>query len=190
MVFQNGALCVNTLRPVHELLLHVFGAETSMEKRFAHAKWKKGISGAPLLDGAAVSFDCRVTNTYEIGTHLGLLCEVLRIERHQMASALISFDRGYHRICGVSRMKTDDRILNTSNEDCDNRRWTELDLKRLSELAIEKVSKVEIGSILGRTSYAVEEKARKHGIKLTRATRSSYLKSDGEAEAGKVAARR
>jgi flavin reductase len=95
---RNNSLCVNTLRPDHEQLSRLFGGKTPMEERFAAATWTKKISGAPVLEGAAVAFDCQVFKLSEVGTHSVLFCEVIAIERHESASGLIYFDRGYHRI--------------------------------------------------------------------------------------------
>jgi flavin reductase len=161
---QNSAVCVNTLRPVHESLVRVFGGEAPMRERFAYATWKRRKSGAPVLEGAAVSFDCRVVSTSEVGNHLVLFCEVIGIERHKTASGLIYFDRGYHRICGVR----------STNGSSDNLRWTDKDIERLRELANQNIHKIDIASVLGRTSHSVETQARKHGIKLKRVSRSHY----------------
>jgi flavin reductase len=95
---DNDALCVNTLKPVHEQLSRLFGGKTAMDERFAAATWSVGTSGAPMLEGATVSFDCRIANRAEVGSHTVFFCEVLAVECHQVASGLIYFDRGYHRV--------------------------------------------------------------------------------------------
>lgn len=95
---DNEALCVNTLSPDHEELSRLFGGKTAMDERFAAARWSVGPSGAPMLDDAAVSFDCRITSKAEVGSHTVFFCEVIAVERHAVASGLIYFDRAYHRI--------------------------------------------------------------------------------------------
>lgn len=95
---RNEALCVNTLAPGHEDLSRLFGGKTAMDARFAAANWSTGQSGAPVLDDAVVSFDCRVTSKAEVGSHTVFFCEVLAIECHPVASGLIYFDRAYHRV--------------------------------------------------------------------------------------------
>jgi flavin reductase len=170
----NNALCVNTLRPVHEHISRVFDGKLPMGDRFATATWTKKASGAPMLDGAAVAFDCRVVTISDIGSHSVLVCEVIGIERHEMASSLIYFDRGYHRIFGIRKMSRDARIPNSTSLSSDSRRWTVADIERLRELAAANISKPDIASVLDRTSYAVEEQARKHDIKLKRVKRSDY----------------
>ena len=40
-----------------------------MEERFAGAEWFVGMTGAPQLSDATVSFDCRVSEITDVGTH-------------------------------------------------------------------------------------------------------------------------
>jgi flavin reductase len=94
----NQALCVNTLQPDHEALSRLFGGKVAMDERFAAAAWRVGVSGAPVLEDAAVSFDCRISSSADVGSHTVLFCEVLAVECHPIASGLIYFDRTYHRI--------------------------------------------------------------------------------------------
>jgi flavin reductase len=95
---DNEALCVNTLKPDHEELSRLFGGKTAMDERFAAAGWSVGLSGAPVLEGATVSFDCRITSRADVGSHTVFFCEVLAIECHKVAAGLIYFDRAYHRV--------------------------------------------------------------------------------------------
>jgi flavin reductase len=94
----NAAICVNTLRPEHQELSRVFGGKTPMAERFQAASWKSGVSGAPVLEGASASFDCRIANVTAVGSHDILICEVVAIEQHQVASGLVYFDRRYHAL--------------------------------------------------------------------------------------------
>ena len=58
----NAVLCVNTLAGAHEELSPVFAGMTdhTMEARFEGATWHTLLTGAPVLDGALVAFDCRI----------------------------------------------------------------------------------------------------------------------------------
>src|SRR5260221_2734364 len=82
----NEALCVNTLKPDHEQLSRLFGGKTAMDERFAAATWSVGTSGAPVLEGATVSFDCRIANRAEVGSHTCFFCEVLAVDFPQVPS--------------------------------------------------------------------------------------------------------
>lgn len=98
---QNDALCVNTLNADQMNLSNLFGGKTDMDERFAAASWRGGESGAPVLDNALVSFDCRIIQRVSLGTHDTLFCEVLAVTAPQSSAGLVYFDRGYH---GLTRL--------------------------------------------------------------------------------------
>lgn len=91
----NGALCVNTLAPEHETLSTLFGGRTPVDERFAAADWTTAATGAPVLRGALVAFDCRVTRTVDVGTHSVLFCEVLSVGGGDPSEGLIYVGRRY-----------------------------------------------------------------------------------------------
>lgn len=95
---DNGYLCVNTLAAGHEALSTRFGGKTPMDDRFAAAEWYHLTSGSPLLAGALVSFDCKITQVVSVGTHDILFCEVLALVRNDETHGLAWFDRGYHHL--------------------------------------------------------------------------------------------
>lgn len=95
---DNGYLCVNTLASGHEDLSTLFGGKTPMAERFAAAAWHTLASGSPLLDGALVSFDCKVAQVVSVGTHDILFCEVQALVRNDETHGLAWFDRGYHHL--------------------------------------------------------------------------------------------
>ncbi|RZL99830.1 MAG: pyrimidine utilization flavin reductase protein F [Variovorax sp.] len=94
----NGVLCVNTLGADQQALSALFGGKTPMDERFAAAQWHAGSTGAPRLDGASVSFECRIAQRTSAGTHDVLFCEVLAVAVGPTAHALMYFDRRYHSL--------------------------------------------------------------------------------------------
>jgi flavin reductase len=97
----NGTVCVNVVAAAQKEAAMVFAGVTKcpMEERFAAGTWTTLATGAPVMDGALESFDCRVTEILEKGTHLVIFAEVEAIrlggpEDH----ALIYFGRDYHRV--------------------------------------------------------------------------------------------
>jgi flavin reductase len=96
----NGVLCVNTLAAAQEALSPVFAGMTDCDRngRFAAAAWATLATGAPVLQGALVSFDCRITKTLEVGTHSVLFCEVEAIATGESHEGLIYFGRRYHPV--------------------------------------------------------------------------------------------
>ncbi len=98
----NALLCVNTLAHGQHELSNLFGGKTPMAERFAAAQWTKWVTGAPVLAGAAASFDCRVSKTVSVGTHDILFCDVVALKRQGEAHGLVYFDRQYHGVPVVS----------------------------------------------------------------------------------------
>jgi flavin reductase len=97
---QNMVLCVNTLAGAHEELSPVFAGMTqhTMEARFEGATWHTLVTGAPVLDGALVAFDCRITQIVEVGTHDIFICSAQGVEVGTVHEGLIYYARGYHRV--------------------------------------------------------------------------------------------
>ena len=92
----NGVLCVNVLGTGHQDISNLFGGKTPIDERFATGQWSVGPSGSPLLEDASVSFDCRLSQITEVGTHDILICEVMSITVSEEARSLIYFNRQYH----------------------------------------------------------------------------------------------
>ncbi|HAF93947.1 MAG TPA: pyrimidine utilization flavin reductase protein F [Pseudomonas sp.] len=97
-VIGNGILCINTLASDQEGLSNLFGGKTPMVERFAAANWSTWTTGAPVLDDAVASFECRISQISSVGTHDILYCEVLALRRRASADGLVYFDRHYHGV--------------------------------------------------------------------------------------------
>lgn len=95
-----GILCVNTLAAAQEALSPLFAGLTGVahSDRFVEGEWTRLITGAPVLLGAVVSFDCRIAQSVEVGTHTVFFCEVQAIQTGNAHEGLIYFGRSYHRI--------------------------------------------------------------------------------------------
>lgn len=97
----NRVLCVNTLAAAQQPLSPLFAGLTGvddMAARFAAAEWTSLVTGSPVLAGAVVSFDCRIAQITEVGTHSVFFCEVDAIQAGSEHEGLIYFGRSYHRI--------------------------------------------------------------------------------------------
>ncbi len=95
---HNMVLCVNTLTPEQEAHSPIFAGltEHTMEGRFGAASWHRLVTGAPVLDGAAVVFDCRIDQIVEVGTHDVFFCVVEAVELGEVQANLIYYARRYH----------------------------------------------------------------------------------------------
>lgn len=99
-IFQHsGHLAINTLTSKQQSISNLFGGKASMEERFNSADWLTGTTGSPILVGAAVSFDCIVTEVKSVATHDVIFCQVVDIKQDENADALLYYQRNYNRVC-------------------------------------------------------------------------------------------
>ncbi len=97
---DNGVLCVNALAAGQRHLSPIFAGMTEhdVDGRFAEASWGRMTTGSPVLQEAVVSFDCRIVQVTEVGTHSVFFCEVDAVEHGTGREGLIYFDRDYHPV--------------------------------------------------------------------------------------------
>ena len=96
-----GALCINVLSVGQAHLAKVFAGMVEGvfgPARFAHASWSAGVTGAPVLEGALASFDCRVIKVFDESTHHALLCEVLSAAEPPGGEPLIYVNGAFCRV--------------------------------------------------------------------------------------------
>ena len=100
LFLANRVLCVNTLSASQQGISNAISApsdKADMASRFAAGSWTRLATGAPALEGAAASFDCRITEVMEQGTHSVVFAEVEAVRFADMAAGcLMYFARGYH----------------------------------------------------------------------------------------------
>lgn len=82
---KNSVLCVNTLAQDHLTLSNLFGGKTPMQERFSNGTWETLVTGAPVLQDAIVSFDCKIVNSMSVGTDDIFFCEVLGLKQNKGA---------------------------------------------------------------------------------------------------------
>lgn len=95
----NGVICVNTVTAKQAEISTVFAGATrcSPEQRFESGAWTRLVTGAPVLEDALVSFDGRIADVVEKGTHTVFFVEVEAV-RHSGAAGLVYFRRDFHPI--------------------------------------------------------------------------------------------
>ena len=67
------------------------------EGRFDGVAWDRGVTGAPLLEGALAWLECRVERTLDAGDHAVLFGEVVRSEC-RAGQPLLYFNRAYREL--------------------------------------------------------------------------------------------
>ena len=96
IIRMNRVLCVNTLAADQADIATLFSTkELPIEQRFAMGAWSALVTGSPVLEGSIASFDCRVVERLERGTHSVIFCEVQAVRSTPGAEPLIYVDRGY-----------------------------------------------------------------------------------------------
>lgn len=87
--------CVNTLMPDQEDISNLFGGRTQSVDRFALGDWREGLTGAPVLTNASVSFECELTNAVDEATHRILFGRVIDIRENEEQATLLYCMRRY-----------------------------------------------------------------------------------------------
>lgn len=96
---ENKTLAVNVLGAQHEQISNVFSSKMPSDERFKYGDWKEKLeTGAPILKDALVSFDCKIEQIQEVGTHTIFICRVVAIQQSQQDQSLVYFNRTYHHV--------------------------------------------------------------------------------------------
>lgn len=98
--FESGIFALNTLGASTKPLADAFSGRNTLssDERFAMGNWTTLVTGAPVLETANVSFDCRVIDHKVTNTHTVLFGEVVAVHSGSQDDALIYLDRGYHTL--------------------------------------------------------------------------------------------
>lgn len=98
MIEGNGVFAANVLASSQQHVARVFSA-ASAEERVAYFEGRSHalVTGAPLLNGALCSFDCRVADVCAFASHRIVIGAVQAVETVD-AAPLIYSGRAYHRL--------------------------------------------------------------------------------------------
>ncbi|MDT8871447.1 flavin reductase [Komagataeibacter rhaeticus] len=99
-ILEHGVLAINVLHDGQHDLSDIFSSRSrSMNERFAAARWHAGPTGAPVLDDALASFDCRIREIRDVGTHTVVIAHVVDIVMggEGVRPGLVWFNRQYGR---------------------------------------------------------------------------------------------
>ncbi|MGE4374036.1 MAG: flavin reductase family protein [Xanthobacter sp.] len=100
-ILASGALCINQLTTDQEGLARVFAGMVEGvygPARFEHGSWSQLVTGAPALEGALATLDCRVIKVFDESTHHAFLCEVLAASEPPGGEPLLYVNGAFHRI--------------------------------------------------------------------------------------------
>lgn len=95
---EAGFFCVNVLAPAHRKLAERFAGMDGVEgdERFQDmGEWRALSTGAPVLAGCPVSFDCRLVTEVSAGTHTIYIGEIVDVALDPAATALLYADGAF-----------------------------------------------------------------------------------------------
>ena len=100
LMLENGSFCVNTLAASEEAIADVFAGRTGvfMAERFKTGDWDTIKTGSPALKSAIATFDCRVLEAKEVGSHFVYFGSVVAVRLGPTAKALVYHDRAYKHV--------------------------------------------------------------------------------------------
>lgn len=76
---ETDAFCVNLLSSGQDTIAARFASPKDRETRFEAGSWSALATGAPALEGAQVSFDCRAAGSARFGTHTVFFGEIVAL---------------------------------------------------------------------------------------------------------------
>lgn len=93
-----GVFCVNLLPEGADEIAMRFSSARFRDIRFAEGNWSELVTGAPVLDDAIASFDCRITSAIEATSHTIFIGEVMSVRLpDQRVSPLLYLDGAFAR---------------------------------------------------------------------------------------------
>lgn len=98
LIKENQCFSVNLLSQQQEELSNRFAGfipNISMADRLLEGNWKSLHTNAPLLSDGLVSFDCKLADSKDVGSHTVFFGEVVGVTTTDNTNPLIYFDRGY-----------------------------------------------------------------------------------------------
>lgn len=104
----NGSFCVNVLRDSQAYVADAFAGRfrNELSDKFDAAEWSPMSTGAPALDNALVSFDCRIVAQDRVGMHHVFFGEVQEIALGQTGMPLVYAHRAYGSPARIESART------------------------------------------------------------------------------------
>ena len=98
-ILENGVFTANVLCHGQAGVAEAFAGQAAAwrDDRFRSAAWSALATGAPALEGALATFDCRVSTTFEFGSHTIVIGEVVDVTLGG-DEPLVYSDRAFRRL--------------------------------------------------------------------------------------------
>ncbi len=97
IIEAGGVFAVNILAAHQSEISNVFASSAHEDSRLQLVPWSTGATGAPLIDEAVVSLECRVRSAHREGSHTIYVGEVEAVHKGE-AQPLLYFQGGYRSL--------------------------------------------------------------------------------------------
>lgn len=100
LIHRSGCFSVNVLSDAQRDVAAHFSGERGVQghDRFSVGNWRRLCTGAPILAGAAVNFDCELYQALEVATHTVFIGLVVAAQLDDRQSPLLYAHRRYHAL--------------------------------------------------------------------------------------------
>lgn len=100
---DEGCFAINFLSEEHTLLALTFSGQRGIngDDRFAFGRWLDGTTGAPVLEDAAVAFDCMLAQEFGTKTHSVFVGEVRLVRISTAPNPLIYLRSGFQGVRNI-----------------------------------------------------------------------------------------
>lgn len=100
-IADSRLFCVNVLRHEDQDLSAQFSGAQKLDERFHAERWTTLATGAPVLVNSLVSFDCRLVNSLDHGTHTIFLGQVERLQIGRKGKPLLYSEGQYAKLSSM-----------------------------------------------------------------------------------------
>lgn len=97
IIEEGGVFVVNILASHQQEISNVFASSELEDSRLERVSWTAGSTGAPLIDGALASLECRVASAHREGSHTIYVGRVEAVHGTD-AEPLVYFRGGYRSL--------------------------------------------------------------------------------------------
>jgi flavin reductase (DIM6/NTAB) family NADH-FMN oxidoreductase RutF len=94
-IIEAKSFAVSLLPAGSEAIAREFGGSVSNEVRFAGKEWETLVTGAPVLAGAPLAYDCALLRTVEEGNSVIVLGRVVGVRFAEASAVTLAYRGGY-----------------------------------------------------------------------------------------------
>jgi flavin reductase len=97
VIEEGGVFAVNILAEHQQEVSHVFASSKYEDSRLDRVSWTEGETGAPLIDEALASLECKVASAHHEGSHTIYIGQVEAVHTTD-AAPLVYYQGGYRSL--------------------------------------------------------------------------------------------